>query len=135
MRKSLLSLMAGLTLLLVLLSSVVSAKTVIEVWGIPADDPGKNFLASDFNAIQDEYEIKVVSGAFGFAESPEKLMTAVAAGTAPPVVLLDRMTVADWAARGALMPLDAIAERANIKRSDFVDAVWEACMFNGKLYA
>lgn len=135
MKRKSLSMLLISALLLAVVGGTAASKTVIEVWGIPADDVGKNLLASEFNAAQSEYEVKVVHGAFGFAESPEKLMTAVAAGTAPPVVLLDRMTVADWAARGALMPLDAIAERADIKRGDYVDAVWESCMFNGKLYA
>lgn len=135
MRRKSLSMLLISALLIAVIGGTVTAKTVIEVWGIPADDIGKNLLASEFNALQDEYEIKVVPGLFGFQDSPEKLMTAVAAGTAPPVVMLDRMTVADWAARGALMPLDGIAERVGVKRSDYVDAVWEACMFDGKLYA
>lgn len=127
---------AAIAVLVVALSmAVASAKTVIEVWGIPADDLGKNLLAQRFNEIQDQYEIRVVHGAFGFDESPEKLMTAVAAGTAPPVVLLDRMTVAEWAARGALMPLDEIAERHGISKADYHPAVWESSMFDGRLYA
>jgi multiple sugar transport system permease protein len=137
MKRALFKIFSIVVLLSLILGNTVSGaeKTItLEVWGIPKD-PGKLKALEDFQKENPSIKLNIVLGAFGFQERPEKLLTAIASGNPPDVVLIDRMTVAEWAGRGALRPLDDVAEEYGIKASDYQPEVWRGSVFNGHLYA
>lgn len=66
--------------------------------------------------------------------SSEKLLTAIAGRVPPDVAMIDRFTLAQWASRGALTPLDELAERDGIRKEDYFEATWEESTYEGRLY-
>lgn len=88
---------------------------------------------------------RVVSGqnaARNQVADPTRFLISVAGGTPPDVVWFDRYAVAEWAARGAFVPLDPFIERdLAAGRSDtpsaerFYPACWDEARYNGKVYA
>jgi ABC-type glycerol-3-phosphate transport system substrate-binding protein len=64
----------------------------------------------------------------------EKAIVATAAGVPPDVVGMWDTNVAQWAALGALTPLDELAAARGIGRSHYKPVYWDACTFEGKAY-
>ena len=111
-------------------------KITLSLWGIPEAQSFEGVRA----AIQ-EFEkrhpgVRVKVGAPGGTSDidPQKLLTAVASGTPPDLILQDRFTISGWAARGAFLPLNDLVERDNIHEEDFYDASWNEAVYRGKLY-
>jgi multiple sugar transport system substrate-binding protein len=68
-------------------------------------------------------------------EMHDKMLTQVAGGTAPDVAYLDQSQVGEFAARNALMDLDAyIALSSAVKPDDYVAAFRDAATYQGKMY-
>jgi multiple sugar transport system substrate-binding protein len=65
----------------------------------------------------------------------EELLTAFAAGTPPEVCLTRPGSCTSLAHEGALLPLDAYMVLTGLKREDFVTAMWDLSVWDGKLYA
>ncbi|MBM4030399.1 MAG: extracellular solute-binding protein [Planctomycetes bacterium] len=103
--------------------------------------------AGDQDVIQ-EFErrnpgLKVVAGlsaARNMVEDPQRLLCAIVGGDPPDLVIFDRYAVAEWAARGAFMPLDAFIARDRalpdgIKPEDYFPACWDEASWEGSVYA
>jgi ABC-type glycerol-3-phosphate transport system substrate-binding protein len=64
-----------------------------------------------------------------------KTLTATAAGVPPDVAGLWERNVAPFAARGALLPLDQLAQSHGLNASHYKPVYWKACRYNNHLYA
>lgn len=71
--------------------------------------------AASFNASQDDYEVQYVSQ--GLVE--EKLLTALAGGQVPDLVLWDRYQTSLYASRGALAPIDDLVAADDVDLDAF----------------
>jgi len=87
--------------------------------------------------------LRVVAGlsaSRNMVEDPQRLLCAIAGGDPPDLVIFDRYAVAEWAARGAFMPLDEFIARDGkqpdgIKPGDYFPACWDEARWEGKVYA
>jgi multiple sugar transport system permease protein len=110
---------------------------------------GGTLGAGDQDVVQ-EFErrnpgIKVVAGlsaARNMVEDPQRLLCAIAGGDPPDLVMFDRYAVAEWAARGAFIPLDDFIredeknnEPGRIRPEDFFTPCWEEAQCQGRVYA
>jgi hypothetical protein len=87
---------------------------------------------------------RVVSGqnaARNQVADPTRFLISVAGGTPPDVIWFDRYAVAEWAARGAFVPLDSyIARDLAAGRPDtpsaarFYASCWDEARYNGQVY-
>ena len=78
--------------------------------------------------------IKVEVTTVPYPEYQQRLLTAVQGGNAPDVSTLDQIWVAAFAKAGAIIPLDARAQAANIKADMFFKGAWESANVDGKLW-
>ena len=67
-------------------------------------------------------------------EWKEKLLTSIAAGTAPDVAYTNYTAQASLANEGAFLPLDAYMVLTGLKREDFILSMYDQSVWNGKLY-
>jgi multiple sugar transport system substrate-binding protein len=65
----------------------------------------------------------------------EKLLTSVAGGTPPDVTYVNIEQSTNLAFQGAFLPLDAFVVLTGMKREDFVIPMWDASVWDGKLYS
>ena len=79
-------------------------------------------------------DIKVEMEAIPYGALHDKLITAMAAGTAPDVVRMDIIWVPEFASIGALLELDEFIERDNIDLNNFFPGPLETCKWNGHYY-
>lgn len=86
---------------------------------------------SVYNASQDKYTVKYVMQ----EALEEKLLTGIAGGELPDVLMWDRYNTSVYASRGALEPIDDLVTRDNVDLSQFyAPAVDEATGADGQLY-
>jgi len=108
---------------------------------------GGTLGAGDQDVVQ-EFErrnpgIKVIAGltaSRNMVADPQRLLCAIAGGDPPDLVMFDRYAVAEWAARGAFVPLDAFIERGReepdgIRPHEFFAPTWQEAQWNGHVYA
>ncbi len=132
-----------LTLICIILSfNLASAKVRITIWGLNDTVPGGDrALVQEFNRTHPDIEliaqVYVAGSAVGTApETFQKLMTAIAAGTAPDIALLDRPAIAGWAARGALENLQPFVNQdKDFKWNQFYPACRKECIYENNIYA
>jgi len=80
-------------------------------------------------------EIKIKIQHIQWERMNEKLMTAIAAGSPPDIVLLDRFVTASYAVRNALTPLDNYIKETGLKEEDYWECCWKECQYNNKMWA
>ncbi|MEU8107271.1 ABC transporter substrate-binding protein [Nonomuraea muscovyensis] len=61
--------------------------------------------------------------------------TAIAAGKGPDVAVIHNDWVGTFAARRTLLPLDDVVSALSLSESDFIPAVWNAGVYQGKRYS
>ena len=76
----------------------------------------------------------VVSSFYGGRDA-QKLLTAIAGGDPPQVVVQDRFTVGEWAARGAFRPLDDLVAASSVDPAAFYPSAWAEATYGGRVYA
>jgi|LDZS01.1.fsa_nt_gi multiple sugar transport system substrate-binding protein len=128
-----------LVVLTVLFVAQLLAVTEIVFWHTLPLDPDKSSIESivrDFEKENPDIKVKIVIVPAGETDAT-KLITAVAAGTGPDLVYLDRFTIAQRAAENVLEPMDYYLEKAGItlNKEDFYDFAIKECTFNGRLWA
>jgi multiple sugar transport system substrate-binding protein len=65
----------------------------------------------------------------------QKILTAVASGNVPDILWLDRASIASWAARGALEPLDDLIGKSHVvKMSQFYPAAVKQVTYSGHVW-
>jgi ABC-type sugar transport system, periplasmic component len=118
--------MTGLAIALLLLVSTVSvgAQNVqkpleITFWSLFTGGDGEFFdaMVKEFNASQNEIVMK--TDTVKFDNYYTKLTAALAARTAPDVVVMHQDRLSTFVPSGVLLPLDAYAQRAGIDLSTF----------------
>ncbi len=114
-----------------------NAPIALELWGLVES----RIFHGTFEAIR-EFErrnpsIRVRVGTPGGQGDldPQKLLTALAAGTPPDVLWFSRHALGMWAARGAFRPIDDLIARDDIDLDAYYPGIREACMWEGKTYA
>ena len=103
-------------------------------WG-GADRQVVESVVDRFNASQDEHFVRAI--AMPGNNLDMKLFMAVTGGDPPDVINQDDPIMADWAARGALLPLDEVAQVAEIEalQTWLVPAANRLGTYRGRMYA
>lgn len=128
--------MKKLVLLLVALVAFLGfSKTVtIEFWTLslsPTFDDYINAIIEDFEAQNPDIDVKWLDIPYGAAV--QKFTSAVAAKQAPDVMNLNTSWAIDFAAQGALLPLDDYLTEKD--KDIYWDKLWNSTVINGKSYA
>ncbi|MGE5599073.1 MAG: ABC transporter substrate-binding protein [Bacteroidota bacterium] len=125
----------GLALFLATAQNVYPAKKEINIW-FTWNEQGEVYfrrMVENFNRSQSDFTVKPVYTTDG--EMNQRVLTAVAGGTPPHLIFLDRYRTAQFAARGALTALDPYIARSKVvKANRFYEACWNECLYNGKTY-
>ncbi len=72
--------------------------------------------------------------AFPYIELQDKMLTAVAGGQGPDLLLLDQIWVPQYAAAKFVMPIDDRLANSSIKADDYFPGAWGAGSYQGKTY-
>jgi multiple sugar transport system permease protein len=89
------------------------ARRTLVIWG-PGLEKSVNTIGVDaqVEVFEKRFNCRVLRLSMGAGGmDPQKLMTAIAGGVPPHLVLQDRFTVGDWASRVAIEPLDDLIAR------------------------
>ena len=114
-----------------------SEPVTLELWGLVES----RVYFGVFEAIREferrHPEIRVQVGTPGGQGDldPQKLLTAVVAGTPPDLLWFSRHALGMWATRGAFRPIDDLIARDRINLDEYYPGIRDACMFEGKTYA
>lgn len=113
-----------------------AGKTIINVWHPWPGDQGEEFrrLVGNFNSSQDRVFVRLLFVPNNLS-SNQKLFLSISAGMPPDCTFVDGPQVCEWAARGAIEPLDALMAKYGIKNEDFWEPCWRQNQFLGKTYA
>ncbi|MFE7509210.1 ABC transporter substrate-binding protein [Promicromonospora sp. NPDC057488] len=104
----------------------------VTFWGSWSGAQAKQLQAQAdaFNESQDEYEVKYV----GQELVEEKLLTALASGSVPDVVLWDRYNTPLYVPKNALAPLDEYIEADGVDTTQFYDQAMGELVVEGETY-
>lgn len=102
------------------------------LWGGSSDEAAKPIFAivDKFNASQDEYKAKYVIQ----KELEQKLLTGLASGQVPDVVIWDRWMTSLYAPKKAFVEMGPLLEKDNISTDDFYDQALRELTVNDKIY-
>ncbi len=90
------------------------------------------------NAVKDfekQFNCTVQVTSFPYVELRDKMLTAVAGGQGPDLLLLDQIWVSQYAAGGYVMPISDKMMGSGIKAEDYFPGAWGAGSYLGKIYA
>ncbi|MFQ6132441.1 MAG: ABC transporter substrate-binding protein [Armatimonadota bacterium] len=107
--------------------------TLWHPWGGPMRERF-DALTEQYMAAHPDLELRAVFTSNDLSTN-QKFFTAVAAKRPPDMVFVDGPQVAEWAARGALAPLDEYIEAAGIEEADFFPPCWRQNCYQGHVYA
>jgi len=109
-------------------------KTVLKYWTAynPVELEKAKSLIEEF--MKENPDIVVEIEAIPYNALHDKLITFMAAGTAPDVVRMDIIWVPEFASMGALLELDDYIKRDGINLDNFFPGPLETCKWNGKYY-
>lgn len=117
-------------------------KTNIVFWGLNPESigSGNKEMIEDFNEKYPDMMIDAQStpGSEGNNYSTQdvtKLLAAIAAGNPPDITLLDRFMVSQFAARGALTPLDAFIKEDGFDVTEYEGYAVDEVTFDGNIWA
>ncbi len=109
-----------------------SGSTVqLEVWHSWGERPGQEAWRAIKEGFEREHPHIRVNLLVVPWNNPQKLLTAIVGGVPPDLTMIDRPTMPQWAARGALMPLDEFIERDHFDGSVFFPHTWEETFYDG----
>lgn len=121
----------------VLLFSAVSlaAPIVLEYWTIFTGPDGATMqaLVDRFNE-EHAGEIEVRMGVMPAGNFYERIITAVVSNRAPDVAIMHLDRVPEFATQGILLELDPYVEELGLVGEDYIEAVWNGGIINGKRY-
>ncbi len=110
-----------------------SSKTVLDVWAMGREGEVISELIPEFERENPGIEVRIQQ--LPFSAAHEKLLTAFVGNTLPDLSQLGNSWVPEFAALGALDPLDQrVAANADIPRADYFPGIWDSNMVNDKLY-
>lgn len=113
----------------------------VTVWGLNAEEVGSG-NAEMIDAFHTAYpniriEAQTTPGAEGNNYSTadvSKLLAAIAAGSPPDVTVLDRFLVSQFAARGALSPLDELIANSDMDINEYESYTVDEVTFDGSVW-
>ncbi len=116
-------------------SAAQGRKTTIEVW-YPYGGANSPLYEEFWKAFEESHPDIGVNAVYAANDlsTNAKLFTAIAGGKPPDVTWVDGPQVAEWAARGALEPLDDLIASSGVKRDDFWGPSWDQCVYEGKTW-
>lgn len=108
--------------------------TVVTFWSLFTGGDGEFFdaMINEFNATHTDIQMK--TDTVKFDSYYTKLTAALAAGTAPDLVVVHEANIRNYVP-DQLLALDPYLEENNFPVDDFVSAPLEACKFDGQYYA
>jgi len=114
-----------------------NAKKPMEItfWSLFTGGDGEFFdaMVKAFNASQSEIVMK--TDTVKYDNYYTKLTAALAAKTAPDVVVIHQHELINYVPNGVLTPLDDYLKKAGVDLSTFEAGPLSACKFNGKIYS
>jgi len=139
--KSLLIIIAALTLSFLACGGALAAKTKLIVWGPIFTDRLQGWEAAfhKFEKAHPGVEVRMLSMNVG-GMSAQKLMTAIVGNSPPDVILQGRHTIADWASRDTFLALDDYIAKDRskpdgLKPEEYYPVAWDETIYKGKCYA
>lgn len=131
--------------------STSPSTVTLYLWMAPWEAERAADLVRDFEGLHDGRDgkpaIKVIMGQsaeIDIGGDTQRLLCSVAGGDPPDVVWFARHSVAEWASRGAFIPLQPFIDRDQRERPDDPDTLrkeqfflpcWEEATWDGQLYA
>ena len=121
-------------------ASAQEGQTPILFWFPHGGSPDKETLegmVDDFNVKYPEYIAtgEYIGSSGAGVGMTDKLMTAIAGGNPPDVVLFDRFMVGQWASQALFEDITSEASAAGVVPDLFYDFAWQEASLEGKLYA
>jgi len=137
MTRKLLSVLLVVVILLMAVPAALSQdKVTIEIWDFQQSD--KNILEAQQKAIaqfeKENPNVKVNVTVFPIADYRNKLLVSVQSGKTPDMATLDQIWVAEFAASGAIIPLDDYITKSGVKAADFFPGAWASNVWGGKTW-
>ena len=96
------------------------------------DAPSMRKLVADFNASHPN--IHIVMNSIRWDDFYRKVPVAVSAGVGPDVGVMQQHQLSTSAARGVVVPLDALVEQFGLREQDFFPLAWRGGVFRGQRY-
>jgi multiple sugar transport system substrate-binding protein len=113
--------------------SKLSTKTQITIWAMGSEGEKIGELVPQFERENPGITVRVQQ--LPFTAAHEKLLTAFVGDAMPDMAQLGNSWVPEFAALGALEPLDArVAATPAIPRADYFAGIWESNLVDGTLY-
>ncbi|MEV5322309.1 ABC transporter substrate-binding protein [Streptomyces sp. NPDC052687] len=111
-------------------------KVTLEYWNgfTGGDGPHMQAMLRSFNQ-RYSGRIEVRNTTRQWADFYPAMPTAIAAGKGPDVAVIHNDQIATFAARRTLIPLDDVVGALGLSESDFIPAVWQAGVYDGKRYS
>ena len=111
-------------------------KVTLQYWNGFTGGDGPHMRAM-LNAFNKEFEgkIKVENTTRQWQDLYPALPTAITAGKGPDVAVIHNDWVGTFAARRTIVPLDDVVSALDMSESEFIPAVWQAGVYEGKRYS
>ena len=125
--------MAAAGALLVAACSPAPSKTVLEIWAMGREGEVIGALIPQFERENPGITVRVQQ--LPFTAAHEKLLTGFVGDAMPDMAQLGNSWVREFAALGALEPLDTrVAATPAIPRGDYFPGIWDSNVIDGTLY-
>ncbi|MFT8640186.1 ABC transporter substrate-binding protein [Bifidobacterium sp.] len=114
-------------------SSSSGGREQLTFWGPWSGDQVAqiNQMTKKYNASQTKYTVKYTAQS---SAMEQKLLTSMAAGDSPDVVLWDSFNTSTYAPKGALQPLNDLIKKDKIDTSTYYPAALDQLKYDGKTY-
>ncbi len=111
-------------------------KVTLEYWNgfTGGDGPHMRAMVDAFNK-EFAGKIKVENTTRQWQDLYPALPTAITAGKGPDVAVIHNDWVGTFAARRTIVPLDDVVSAVGMSESEFIPAVWQAGVYEGKRYS
>lgn len=135
MKRKWLLLVAAALLAVTALPAQAKKPREVKFWTLFTGGDGAFFdaMIDAYNASQSEVVLK--NDTVKYTDYYTKLTTALAAKTAPDVVICHASQLVNYVPNNVFVPLDSYIKKAGVNLSDFEGAPLAGCTFNGKIYA
>lgn len=111
-------------------------QVTIEIWDFQQSDKSildaQELAIAQFEAANPDIKVNVT--VFPLAEYRDKLLIAVQGGQPPDISTLDQIWMAQWAASGAIIPLDEYIAGSGVQRADFFPGAWDSSVWDGQTW-
>ena len=119
-------------------TTTASGQKVVELtmwqqWGNGHEKEVLDSIIKDFE--KENPNIKINEIAFKAEDNP-KILTSIAGGNPPDILDLQTTAViGEWAAKGALTPLNEYIDRDKVDKNKFIPASWNSVTYKDQIYA